>query len=240
MKWISRGTVLAIAPFTLLYVVPYLAGFRATPLMKISVLSLVFLPLTFGYAIVRYRLMDVDLIFKRGVSYTLATAALVGAYFVVIGSMAEVVHARLPSTGPAGLIAAIIITALAFEPLKNWIQERVDKFFYRNRYDYRRTLIEFGRELSSETDLGAMLVSVIDRLSHTLGVERLAIFMATGDEEKPFEMLKSFGISYSSSMPLDLSFLVVDRPEHYAGHLFFDNTRKASRKALQRVKPSRD
>ena len=40
MKWISRGTVLAIAPFTLLYVVPYLAGFRATPLMKISVLSL--------------------------------------------------------------------------------------------------------------------------------------------------------------------------------------------------------
>jgi two-component system, NtrC family, sensor kinase len=227
MKWISRGTVLAIAPFTLLYVLPYLAGFQATPLMKVSVLSLVFLPLTFGYAIVRYRLMDVDLIFKRGVSYTLATAALVGAYFVVIGSMAEVVHARLPSTGPAGLIAAIIITALAFEPLKNWIQERVDKFFYRNRYDYRRTLIEFGRELSSETDLGAMLVSVIDRLSRTLGVERLAIFMATGDEEKPFEMLKSFGISYSSSMPIDLSFLVVDRPEHYAGHLFFDNTRKA-------------
>ncbi len=40
-------------------------------------------------------------------------------------------------------------------------------------------------------------------------------------------MLRSFGISYSSSMPLDLSFLVVDRPEHYAGHLFFDNTRKA-------------
>jgi two-component system, NtrC family, sensor kinase len=227
MKWISRGTVLAIAPFTLLYVLPYLAGFRATPFMKVSVLSLVFLPLTFGYAIVRYRLMDVDLIFKRGVSYTLATAALVGAYFVVIGSMAEVVHARLPSTGPAGLIAAIIITALAFEPLKNWIQERVDKFFYRNRYDYRRTLIEFGRELSSETDLSAMLISVIDRLSRTLGVERLAIFMATGDEDKPFEMLKSFGISYSSSMPLDLSFLVVDRPEHYAGHLFFDNTRKA-------------
>jgi PAS domain S-box-containing protein len=227
MKWISRGTVLAIAPFTLLYVLPYLAGLRATPSMKVSVLSLVFLPLTFGYAIVRYRLMDVDLIFKRGVSYTLATAALVGAYFVVIGSMAEVVHARLPSTGPAGLIAAIIITALAFEPLKNWIQERVDKFFYRNRYDYRRTLIEFGRELSSETDLGAMLISVIDRLSRTLGVERLAIFMATGDEDKPFEMLKSFGISYSSSMPLDLSFLVVDRPEHYAGHMFFDNTRKA-------------
>jgi two-component system, NtrC family, sensor kinase len=227
MKWISRGTVLAIAPFTLLYVIPYLLGMLATPWMKASVLSLVFLPLTFGYAIVRYRLMDVDLIFKRGVAYTLATAALVGAYFVVIGSMAEAVHAKLPSTGTAGLIAAIIVTALLFEPLKNWIQRRVDQFFYRTRYDYRRTLIEFGRELSSEMDLSAMLVSVIDRLSRTLGVERLAIFLATGDDSRPFEMTKSFGISYDSLAPLDLSFLVVERPEHYWGHVFFDNTRKA-------------
>jgi two-component system, NtrC family, sensor kinase len=227
MKWISRGTVVAIAPFTILYVIPFLLGALATPWMKASVLSLVFLPLTFGYAIVRYRLMDVDLIFKRGVAYTLATAALVGAYFVVIGSMAEAVHAKLPSTGTAGLIAAIIITALLFEPLKNWIQRHVDQFFYRTRYDYRRTLIEFGRELSSETDLSAMLVSVIDRLSRTLGVERLAIFLATGDENRPFEMAKSFGISYDTLAPLDLSFLVVEHPEHYWGHVFFDNTRKA-------------
>jgi two-component system NtrC family sensor kinase len=232
MKWISRGTVLAIAPYTLLYVVPYLFGALATPVMKASVLSLVFLPLTFGYAIVRYRLMDVDLIFKRGVAYTLATAAIVGAYFFVIGSLAEAVHAKLPSAGTAGLVAAIIITALVFEPLKNWFQERVDRFFYRNRYDYRRTLIEFGRELNSETDLGAMLTSVIDRLSRTLGVERIAIFLATGDEKNPFDMVKSFGISYSSAGPLDLRFLVVEGPEHYQGHRFFDNTRKALRESV--------
>ena len=227
MKWISRGTVLAIAPFTLFYVVPFLFGALATPLMKISVLSLVFLPLTFGYAIVRYRLMDVDVIFKRGVAYTLATAAIVGGYFVVIGSLAEAVRAKLPGSGTAGLIAAIIITALAFEPLKNWFQDAVDKFFYRKRYDYRRTLIEFGRELSSEIDLSATLISVIDRLSRTLLVDRIAIFLATGNPEEPFQMAKSSGISYNTSGPLDLSFLVVDRPEHYAGHIFFDNTRKA-------------
>ena len=75
LKWISRGTVLAIGPYTLFYVLPYLARDVPTSAMKVSVLSLVFLPLTFGYAIVRYRLMDMDLIFKRGVAYTLATAA---------------------------------------------------------------------------------------------------------------------------------------------------------------------
>jgi len=225
MKWISRGTVLAIAPFTLFYAIPFIYGAMPTAAMNASVLSLVFLPLTFGYAIVRYRLMDVDIIFKRGVSYTLATAAIVGAYFVVVGSLADVFRTKYPSTGTAGLIGAIIITALLFQPLRNWFQVRVDRLFYRTRYDYRRTLIEFGRELSSEIDLGAMLTSVIDRLSRTLLVDRIAIFMATGPEAEQFTMIKSFGISYAG--PLDLSFLVVERPEHYAGHIFFDNTRKA-------------
>src|SRR5260370_24249939 len=67
LKWVTRGTVLAIVPYTLFYVVPYLLGSLPGPGMKVSVLSLGLLPLTFGYAIFRYRLLDVDLIFKRGV-----------------------------------------------------------------------------------------------------------------------------------------------------------------------------
>jgi len=54
------------------------------------------LPLTFGYAIFRYRLMDVDLIFKRGMAYTLAAAAIVGLYFAGVASIAELVHTRVP------------------------------------------------------------------------------------------------------------------------------------------------
>ncbi len=66
---------------------------------------------------------------------------------------AELVHTRLPSAGTWGLIAAIIITAQLFDPIKRMIQDRVDRVFDRKRYDYRQTLIEFGRGLSSQTDL---------------------------------------------------------------------------------------
>ncbi|HEV2732186.1 MAG TPA: PDZ domain-containing protein, partial [Terriglobales bacterium] len=163
LKWVTRGTILAVVPFTLFYVIPYLTGAMPTTAMKVSVLSLGLLPLTFGYAIFRYRLMDVDLIFKRGMVYTLAAAAIVGAYFAVVAAVAELVHARVPSSGPAGMILAIVVTALLFDPVRKWIQERIDQFFYRTRYDYRKTLIEFGRELSSETDLDKMLSSVVDR-----------------------------------------------------------------------------
>ena len=71
--------------------------------MKMSVLSLGLLPLTFGYAIFRYRLMDVDLIFKRGVVYTLAAAAVVGMYFALVAGVATLVQMRQPGTGPVGL-----------------------------------------------------------------------------------------------------------------------------------------
>jgi two-component system NtrC family sensor kinase len=227
MKWVTRGTILAIAPFTLFYVIPYLHGTLPTGLMKLSVLSLVFLPLTFGYAIFRYRLMDVDLIFKRGVAYTLTAAAIAGAYFAVVAAIAELVHMRLPSTGPAGLFVAIVVTALLFDPVKNWIQTRLDRFFYRKRYDYRRTLIEFGRELSSEPDLQEMLSSVVDRLSHTLAVDRVAIFLAADQQPGRFILAKSFGITQDTS--LDLGFLSKSRPESGAGHLFFENTHQVLR-----------
>ncbi|HYG97520.1 MAG TPA: ATP-binding protein [Terriglobales bacterium] len=230
MKWVTRGTILAIIPFTIFYTFPYLTGSLPTTAMKFSVLSLVFLPLTFGYAIFRYRLMDVDLIFKRGVAYTLAAAAIVGVYFAAVGVAAEIVHAKVPNAGKAGLIVAIAVTALLFDPVKNWIQGNLDRLFYRKRYDYRRTLIEFGRELSSETDLNKMLSSVLDRISRTLLVDRAAVFLANGDADN-FELAKSFGISDTQS--LNLSFLTQQRPELGAGHLFFDNTHQVVRETPQ-------
>lgn len=227
MKWVTRGTILSVAPFTLFYIVPYLFGAQPGFGMKISVLSLVFLPLTFGYAIFRYRLMDVDLIFKRGMAYTIAAGAITAAYFAAVGMASVLFHQNFPSVGPIGLVIAIAVTAILFDPFKNWVQERMDRFFYRKRYDYRRTLIEFGRDLNSETDLDKMLTSIVDRLSRTLLVDRLAIFVSEPEQPDQFYLAKSYGISNTSD--LDFEFLHIERPEWQAGHLFFDNTNQAVR-----------
>src|SRR5580693_8356695 len=227
LKWVTRGTILAIIPYSLLYVVPYLMGSLPGATGKISALSLALLPLTFGYAIFRYRLMDVDLIFKRGVVYTLAAAIVLGLYFGLVTAVALLVHNWRPNSGPVGLILAVVVTALLFDPVRKWIQDRIDQFFYRTRYDYRRTLLEFGRELSSETDLNAMLSWLIDRLSRTLGVDRMAIFLA-GETAERFELAKSFGLASPGN--LDLSFPSAPRPEP-AGHLFFENTHQVPRES---------
>ena len=230
LKWVTRGTVLAIAPYTLVYVLsyvfPHAMAWVPGVVTNVSVLSLGLLPLTFGYAIFRYRLMDVDLIFKRGVVYTLAAATVVGLYFGLVAGVAELVHMQKPGSGPVGLILAVVVTALLFDPVRKWIQDRVDHWFYRTVYDYRKTLIEFGRELSSETDLNALLSSVLDRLSRTLAVDRIAILLRGEDEEERFVVAKSMGMSPVGR--LDLTFLSAPRPQP-AGHMFFENTHQVPR-----------
>jgi len=152
-----------------------------------------------------------------------------GMYFALVAGVAEFVHTQKPASGAVGLILAMVVTALLFDPVRKWIQDRVDQFFYRTRYDYRRTLIEFGRELSSETDLNALLSSVMDRLSRTLAVDRIAIFLRTGDENDQFILSKAFGMNPGGK--LDLTFLSAPRPEP-AGHMFFENTHQVPRETL--------
>ena len=82
----------------------------------------------------------------------------------------------------------MLIAAFVFQPLRNWIQEQLDRYiFYKDRYDYRRTLIEFARELSSETDLDPTLKSVGDRLLRTLSIEHVAFFLR-GEDEPGFRL----------------------------------------------------
>jgi PAS domain S-box-containing protein len=225
LKWVTRGTLLAVLPFTFFYAVPYLLHLNPPQLLtNLAGLSLVFLPLTFAWAIVRYRLMDTDLIFKRGVAYTLATALILGGYFGIIALIAEVVHERLPETMREwALVIAILVTAAVFDPLKRHIQSWVDRAFDRHRYDYRRALVEFGRGLGSETDLQALLNSIVEQLPRTLLVARVAIFLA--QDSGRLRLAASHGLPDEVSAGqsnLALGFLSFDRHKDHS-HIFFEN-----------------
>ncbi len=222
LKWVTRGTLISILPFATLYVAPYFLGYVPAPWMTLSVLSLIFMPLTFGYAIIRYRLMDVDIIFQRGIAYTLATAAMVGMSFGLIALFADIFRTTFPATSRGGWILAIIITAFLFQPIVNWIQARLEKIFNPERYDYRRTLLTFAREITSELHMDRLLDQVVTRMAETLAVDKVAIFLRP--DSNGFRLAKSRGISVTG--PLDLSFLDPQRPELAKGYLFFESVKR--------------
>ncbi len=222
LKWVTRGAVVAVVPFAAFYALPYSLGFIPTGWMKLSALSLILLPLTFGYAILRHRLMDVDIIFKRGIAYTLATATIVALYIGLIALLAEFFRTTVPIANRTGWILAIVVTAFLFQPVVNWIQARLDQFFNREQYDYRRTLLEFARDITSELHLGRLLDQVSERLADTLRVDRLAVFLAA-EGGNGFRMVESRGQPLSDAM--DLGFLDPERPDLAKGYLFFKSVR---------------
>ncbi|MCU1234639.1 MAG: sensor signal transduction histidine kinase, partial [Candidatus Solibacter sp.] len=227
LKWLRNGALCGILPFTVFYVAPYVMGAVPNAYMKMSVLSVVLIPLTLAYAIVRYRLMDVDIIFRRGYAYTLATLCIVAAFYALIFTLGSMVKQNFKDMGNTVPMTVMLVSAFLFDPIRNWIQERLDKHFYRDRYDYRRTLVEFARELSSETDLDTMISSVGERLLQTLGIKHLAVFLATeGEDVSAFRLKKAMGsnprLTAAGVEELDLSFLNWSLPEPY---LFFERTR---------------
>jgi len=226
LKWLYRGTFVAVLPFTLFFAVPFLFDLNPPHLLtNLAGLSLVFLPLTFSWAIVRYRLMDTDLIFKRGVAYTLATGVILLVYFIILGSITEAVHASVPESVRHWVeLLALILFAALFEPLKRRIQSWVDKVFDRHRYDYRKALVEFGRGLSTETDLKALLESIVNQLPNTLLVARVALFLT---EEGGLRLAASHGLPADiEKHVLELGFLNFDEVSGHS-HIFLENAAQA-------------
>jgi PAS domain S-box-containing protein len=197
-------------------------------LTNLAGLSLVILPLTFSWAIVRYRLMDTDLIFKRGVAYTLATGLILGGYFGTIALISVMVHNAMPeAVREWGLVIAILVTAAIFDPLKRRIQGWVDRAFDRHRYDYRKALVEFGRGLSSETDLDALLSSIVERLPSTLLVARVAVFLTQNSGRLRLAAAHGLPAEVNTAQDsLALGFLDFDQAKDHS-HIFLENTQQA-------------
>ena len=236
MKWLRAGTFWGAAPFLTLYAGPYLLGAAPRAWMGLAVLPLGLIPLTFAYAIVRYRLMDVDVIFRRGFAYSLATMTVLAGFYVLLFSLGNLIQRNFRDLGQTGWILAMLAAAFLFQPLRSWIQEKLDRFFYRERYDYRRTLVEFARELNAETNLDAMLASVTERISQTLGIERVALFLPREGAAMGWELAKGLALRDRTNHDihpgdfLDLSFLDAARPESSSQakpYLFFESTRWA-------------
>jgi len=216
LKWLRNGAILGIVPFTAVYVLPYVMGFPPAPYMKWAVLFLPIIPITWAYAILRYRLMDVDVIFQQGYVYTLSTVAVLATFYILL-----VTVGRVEDLSPSAIVALILVSTFVFQPIQNWIREQFDRYiFYKDRYDYRRTLVEFARELSSQTDLDHMLESVGERLIRTLSIRYVAVFLR---EEERFKLHRWTGKpAHPHPDYLDLSFLSA-QPD--APYLFFERTR---------------
>ena len=151
VKWVVWGTLLAVTPFVFLYALVYLFGAPTDRwLTDVAILPLALIPFAFGYSVLRYRLMDVELVVRRVFVYaftTLAIALLIGVV-VYLGGLYAFGSDQRFNSGEITLRVVLAVLAMAAivmvaAPVKNFLQEQVDRLFYGERYDLQKWSARF-------------------------------------------------------------------------------------------------
>ena len=183
LRWIVSGAFLGGLPFTVGYAIPWSLGFEPVARLDLTAIPLSVVPLTFASAIIRYRLHDVEVIVKRSLVYTALVAAMAAIYLILEKLASEVFLEE--SDGHNSLIAllATAVVVLLAGPVKNTIQTMLDRVYYRDRYDYRRALVGFARDLNSDLDLERLTDRLVTRVTETLVVDRMVLLQASMDSD---------------------------------------------------------
>jgi len=147
------GIALGLGGWTLFMLAPLAHLYEAPiPLALGSALVLLY-PAAIAYATVRYRLFDTTVVIRRSVIYTLLAGLITGAYALLIAG-ANLVLAQADLTRSPWFSAAFMFAVvLAFNPLRERVRRMVDRTFFRERYDYARTLQALARSMTSLLDL---------------------------------------------------------------------------------------
>jgi hypothetical protein len=178
LRWIVWGTAIGSVPFAFGYALPFGLGLQPLRGFEFSALLLGLIPLAFASAIVRYRLMDVEVIIKRGLVYATALAAIAMIYAVLLTTAGAIFLRDTERKNPVIALLATFVVVLLSRPVKNAIQTGLDRVYYRDRYDYRRALVGFARDLNSDLDLQRLSERLVHRITETLVVDRMALMLA--------------------------------------------------------------
>jgi len=142
--------------------------------------SLAFVGLT-AHVIIRHRLMNTRLVIRRGVTYILAVTVAGGVFVSVVGSASLLIAPR-PLDLPLWVeMGVVLLIALLFQPLKRWVQTSLDRYVYREPYDYQRTIREASRTIGSMLDLKSLLNYVCEIIGRTIRPETVSIYIRNED-----------------------------------------------------------
>jgi phosphoserine phosphatase RsbU/P len=148
------------------------------PILLLPTFLLLLLPISFGYSIFKYRLMDIDFVIKRSLLYAMVTAMLAGLYLLLVYLIGQgMSYAMGIEDNQLGSLVAFVILAFAFDPVKRKAQDWIDRVFYQERYNYQKALLEFSQELPTKIHLDQILSSMISRISTTMHVEKVAVVL---------------------------------------------------------------
>jgi signal transduction histidine kinase len=186
LKWVLFGLTICPAFYVVLWVIPGIYLSRNIVPEELLIIFIFFVPVTFAISILKYHLLDIDLVINRGLVYFLSLGLAILLYLLIVYGL-DILLVNFNNSVPSIVAASVI--ALLFNPAKSRIQKFVDKKFFKVNYDFRKVIKEInllmGQSLTVEK-LSDLYVSELDKL---IPVSKTAIVIYNNDSES-FSLLK--------------------------------------------------
>ncbi len=144
-------------------------------------LSFAGVPVAIGFAVLKYRLYDIDVVINRALVYGPLTVSLAAVYWGTIVVLQEAFRALSGQESTLAVVASTLAIAALFGPLKRRIQSFIDRRFYRSKYDARKTLEAFSAKLRDATDLDAFCDDLVGVVRDTIQPDHVSLWLRPED-----------------------------------------------------------
>ncbi len=190
-RWLLLGIVAGTLPQAIFLAIPRVTDI-SIPYVRFSAYTLCLIPICYVVAIIRHRLMNIELIINRSVVYTLVSGFALVIYLLCIQGLTLFFHK--PTRSWALTAVSVLIAALLFAPAKTRIQKLIDRAFDREAYSYRQTLLALSQTLHSILDLEILVYTLLRQVTDAMHISRGVVMQRTSPDESQFLPEASVGM----------------------------------------------
>jgi signal transduction histidine kinase len=198
-RWLLLGIAAGTLPQAIFTTIPKIEHF-SIPYVRFSAYTLCLIPICYVVAIVRHRLMNIELIINRSVVYTLVSGFALGIYLLSIQGLAMFFHTAARSRAVTAV--SVLIAAVLFTPAKARIQRLIDRAFDREAYNYRQTLLTLSQTLHSILDLEILVDTLLRQVTEAMYISRGVVMYRVSGSESTFVPEAAVGMN---PLPEDLA-----------------------------------
>jgi signal transduction histidine kinase len=152
------------------------------------------------YSIVKHRLMDINIVLKKGTTYFLLLALLFVPSFLLILLSQKVYFNEISYLFSVVMVALLFLSTVLFYRIKPQTEKAVEQILFKRLYDYRETLAEFSKAMVSILDLQSLSKKIIETITQTMGVEKASLFL-WNEEKGSYSLFESKNIKMTDSAP---------------------------------------
>jgi signal transduction histidine kinase len=150
------------------------------------------------YSIVKHRLMDINIVLKKGTTYILLVIFLLVPSFLFILLGQKLFFLNISYLFTVIIVALLFLVTIVFNRIRPQTERMVEQVLFRNRYDYRETLGNFSKAMVSILDLQSLSGRIFETITQTMGVEKASLFL-WNEEKAGYSLFESKNINVSAS-----------------------------------------